>query len=77
MSHALAEGSTPDREKTHPKRGKSLTASMILSPACNTREFQQETIWVRLRQLLNMITITNFGFAGFLKVLKENKSSFY
>lgn len=34
MSHALAEGSTPDTEKTLPKRGKSLTASMILEEPC-------------------------------------------
>lgn len=33
--------------------------------------------FVRLRQPLNMITVTNFGFAGFLKVLKELNSSLY
>lgn len=33
--------------------------------------------FIRLRQLLNMITNIDFGFAGFLKVLKEFNSSFY
>lgn len=84
MSYALPEGSTPDTEKTLPKKGKSFNSlndigALHATQLSFSRRYSGLLIqssltsidFSRLRQSLSKIPVNKFGFAEFLKVLKN------